>query len=195
MTSAITIFPGGRHFLADAQLPLEALGRWIRAKTNPAAFASDTAQGGDVTSVNRHPCQFSPEVLEVLAGIIRPGEHVHDPFAGPGLRLGRLCDQLGATFTGTDIESWPGRDQRVVAADARDPLSYPCKPFTIVTSPVYANKRCADYPYGPTSADQGQGPAGLRYCALGRALHPRTWPAVQVGLVERSCTGRVTRRR
>ena len=36
MTSAITIFPGGRHFLVDAQLPLEALGRWIRGLARPS---------------------------------------------------------------------------------------------------------------------------------------------------------------
>jgi hypothetical protein len=121
--------------------------------------------------MNRHPCQFSPEVLEVLAGFIRPGEHVHDPFAGPGLRLGRVCDQIGATFSGSDIEPWPGRDRRVVVADARDPLSYPRKPFTIVTSPVYANKRCADYPNGPTSRTKVKGRRDYAI-ALGRGLHP-----------------------
>lgn len=36
-----------------------------------------------MTSVNRHPSQFTPEVLQVLATLIRPGEHVHDP--SPGL--------------------------------------------------------------------------------------------------------------
>ena len=142
-----------------------------KAKTSPTAPALGTDRGEDVTSGGRHPCQFSPEVLEVLAGIIRPGEHVHDPFAGPGLRLGRLCDQLGAIFTGSDIEAWPGRDRRVVVADARDPLSYPAKPFTIVTSPVYANKRCADYPNGPTSRTKVKGRRDYAI-ALGRALHP-----------------------
>ena len=62
-----------------------------------------------------HPCQFSPEVLDVLAGLISPGEHVYDPFAGPGVRLGALCDELGATFSGGDIEEWedPPHDPRV----------------------------------------------------------------------------------
>ena len=73
---------------------------------------------------------------EVLAGLIPTGEHVHDPLAGPGLRLGHVCGQLGATFRGSDIETWPSRDGRVVVADVRDPFIYPRQPFTIVTSPV-----------------------------------------------------------
>ena len=122
----------------------------------------------------RHPCQFSPEVLDVVRDFIDPGEHVHDPYAGPGLRLGRLCDRLGARFTGTDIEDWgnlpDGRDERVRVADARDPAGYPPSPFTVVTSPVYFNKRCADYPNGATrnTNDKGRRDYGI---ALGRALH------------------------
>ena len=38
----------------------------------------------------RHPAQFSPEVLDVLEQFVEHGDHVHDPFAGPGLRLARL---------------------------------------------------------------------------------------------------------
>jgi hypothetical protein len=117
-----------------------------------------------------HPCQFSPEVLDVLAGLIVPGERVHDPFAGPGVRLGAYCDRLGAVFSGTDIEEWPGHDPRVIVADARDPASYPPSPFTVVTSPVYVNKRCCDYPNGPTPTTRVKGRRDYGI-ALGRALH------------------------
>ena len=72
-----------------------------------------------MTNVPPHPAEFSPEVIDVLAELIRPGEHVHDPYGGRGLRLGALCDRLGATFTATDIEDWPGADSRVVAGQLR----------------------------------------------------------------------------
>jgi hypothetical protein len=117
-----------------------------------------------------HPCQYSPEVLDVLTTLITSGERVHDPFAGPGVRLARLCDQLGATFSGADIEAWPDHDHRVVVADARDAASYPASPFTVVTSPVYANKRCADYANGPTPNTRVKGRRDYGI-ALGRALH------------------------
>jgi hypothetical protein len=120
--------------------------------------------------VTRHPCQFSPEVLDVLAELIRAGEYVHDPFAGPGLRLSQLCDQLGAVFTGTDIETWPESDPRVAQADARDGISYPEGSFTVATSPVYLNKRCADYRNGPTPTTKTKGRRDYGI-ALGRALH------------------------
>ena len=118
-----------------------------------------------------HPAQYSREVLDVLAGVIARGDHVHDPFAGTGLRLGRLCDLLGATYTGGDIERWPGRDRRVVVADALDPASYPTEPYVLVTSPVYVNKRLGDYCDGPrpTTRTRGRRDYGI---ALGRALHP-----------------------
>jgi hypothetical protein len=118
----------------------------------------------------KHPCQFSPEILEILATLISPYEHVHDPFAGPGTRLAALCDQRGATFSGTDIEDWPDTDARVAVGSALDPTTYPHVPFTIITSPVYVNKRCADYANGPlpTTRLRGRRDYGI---ALGRALH------------------------
>jgi hypothetical protein len=121
--------------------------------------------------MNRHPSQFSPEVLDVLAGLIRLGEHVHDPYAGPGIRLGQLCDRLGAVFTGGDIEVWSDHDPRVIQADAADPSGYPSRDFTTVTSPVYLNKRLADYPNGPTPFTKIKGRRDYAI-ALGRALHP-----------------------
>ncbi len=128
-----------------------------------------------LTAPGRHPTQYSPEVLVVLAELIRRGEHIHDPFAGPGLRLGRLCDELGATFTGGDIDGpWAdGVDPRVtLGADARDPATYPPPPFRICTSPTYANKRFCNYPNGPltTTKTERRRDYGI---ALGRALDPR----------------------
>lgn len=118
-----------------------------------------------------HPAQFSPEVIVVLANLVAPGEHVHDPFAGTGLRLGALCDKIGATYSGGDIEDWPGHDRRVALADATVATSYPAGPFSVVTSPVYLNKRLADYANGPlpTTKVKGRRDYGI---SLGRPLHP-----------------------
>jgi hypothetical protein len=119
----------------------------------------------------QHPSQFSPEVLVALRRLIQPGEHIHDPYAGPGARLARLCDELGNTFSGGDIESWPGHDPRITQVDARDPAGYPLIPFRITTSPVYVNKRLADYPNGPTALTKIKGRRDYAI-ALGHALHP-----------------------
>jgi hypothetical protein len=118
-----------------------------------------------------NPAQYSPEVIEVIAGLLRPGERIHDPFAGHGLRLGALCDRLHLAFTGTDLEDWQPRDGRVQSGDARDPATYPPEPFTVVTSPVYLNKRLADYRNGPTPTTKTKGRRDYGI-ALGRALHP-----------------------
>jgi hypothetical protein len=121
-------------------------------------------------TVPKHPAEFSPGVLTVLAELIRPGEHVHDPYAGRGLRLGALCDQIGAAFTGTDIERYQDTDPRVVEADAGDPLAYPPPPFTITTSPPYLNGISSDYKQGPTPQTvlDGRRAYGI---SLGRPLH------------------------
>lgn len=123
-----------------------------------------------------HPCQYSPEVLDILRTLVAPGDHVHDPFAGPGVRLGKLCDEIGATFSGGDIEEWPGRDYRVQVLNATwqgsyPPFQYNIEDYLLVTSPVYQNKRCADYANGPTpdTKTKGRRDYGI---ALGRALHP-----------------------
>jgi hypothetical protein len=118
-----------------------------------------------------NPCRYPAEVLTILADFIWPFTDIHDPFAGDGGRLGALCDRRRTTFTGTDIEVWPGHDPRVVQADAADPASYPAGSFTIITSPVYLNKRCADYRNGPTPRTKTEGRRDYGI-ALGRALHP-----------------------
>jgi hypothetical protein len=133
-----------------------------------------TTQPGDTGVSSRHPCQYSPEVLAVLAELIEPGDHVHDPFAGPGIRLGPLCDQIGATFSGCEIESppweWEPPDPRVrTNTDSRDPDTYPVTPYLLVVSTVYLNKRCADYPNGATPATRTKGRRDYGI-TLGRAL-------------------------
>ena len=117
----------------------------------------------------KHPAQYSPEVIDVLRTLIKPGDYVYDPFAGTGLRLGALCDELGCRFMGGDIEDWPGKDDRVFIADALDAKLYPQDPFIVVTSPVYQNKRLGDYCNGPTpnTKTKGRRDYGI---SLGRAL-------------------------
>lgn len=124
-----------------------------------------------MTTVPVHPAQYSPEVIDALRSMISPGEHIHDPFAGTGLRLGALCDDIGAVYSGGDIEDWPGHDPRVALADATLVTSYPVGTFTVVTSPVYLNKRLADYANGPlpTTKLRGRRDYGI---SLGRALDP-----------------------
>lgn len=124
-----------------------------------------------MSSAVRHPAQFSSEVLDIVAELLVPGEHIHDPFAGPGVRLAALCDQLGVTFSGADIEVWPGHDPRVAVGDALDPASYPVGPFTVVTSPTYQNKRLSDYPNGPTPNTKIKGRRDYSL-SLGAPLHP-----------------------
>jgi hypothetical protein len=119
-----------------------------------------------------HPAEFSSEVLEVLAQLIRPGEHVHDPYGGRGLRLGGLCDRIGATFTATDIDAYSGADPRVAIANAEFAHTYPPAPFTVVTSPTYVNKRLSDYAkVGPLPTTQLRGRRDYAI-SLGRATHP-----------------------
>jgi len=124
------------------------------------------------TTIPIHPAEYSPEVIEVFATLIRPGEHIHDPYAGRGLRLGALCDQLGRTFTGTDIEAWPDSDPRVDGGNSEMPLTYPAKPFTVICSPTYVNKRLSDYAkVGPLPTTQLRGRRDYAI-SLGRPVHP-----------------------
>lgn len=133
-------------------------------------MSKESRQASSLLQAPVHPCQFSPEVIEAMRDLIQPGEHVHDPFAGTGLRLAALCDELGASYSGGDIEEWPGSDSRVALADATEQGSYPSGSFTVATSPVYLNKRLADYANGPlpTTKIKGRRDYGI---SLGRALH------------------------
>lgn len=123
--------------------------------------------------VRPHPAEYSPEVIAVFTELLVRGERVHDPYGGRGLRLGRLCDLLGATFTATDIDQYIGSDRRVVFGDAVDAATYPAPPFTVVTSPTYVNKRLSDYAKTgplPTTQLRGRRDYGI---SLGHATHPR----------------------
>ena len=123
-------------------------------------------------NIPAHPSEFSSEVLEVIAELLLAGEHIHDPYAGRGLRLGALCDDLGLTFTGTDIERYEGADFRVDGGNSEMPLTYPAKPFTVTTSPTYANKRLSDYAkVGPLPSTQLRGRRDYAI-SLGRPLSP-----------------------
>jgi len=94
-----------------------------------------------------HPAKFTPAILDVLRHYIEAFRlPVHDPFAGTGERLGRLCDELGVPFSGTEIEREFIVDPRVWPGDSTDRYSYPVylhrpyhESFMIVTSPVYPN--------------------------------------------------------
>lgn len=91
-----------------------------------------------------HPARFSKEIIECFRTLLGSTERIHDPCAGTGERLGALADMIGIPFTGTEIESCYIVDRRVREGDSRKLTSYPSPlyaktPFTIVTSPVYAN--------------------------------------------------------
>lgn len=106
----------------------------------------------------KHPAPYSPEVLDVLSALItdiaagrvnrhpklgalpiEPIRHVHDPFAGEGARLGALCDALGVTFSGTELEAPFIIDPRVKHGNSTKRGTYPRRRHVIVTSPVYPN--------------------------------------------------------
>lgn len=98
--------------------------------------------GGLTTNTkNHHPARFSNEIIQWFRENphFDAFTHAHDPFAGTGERLGALADELGFTFSGTEIEECFIVDPRVRAGNSVLRASYPIGPFTIVTSPVYAN--------------------------------------------------------
>jgi hypothetical protein len=92
---------------------------------------------------NKHPAPFTESIIEALSEWIPvwvpEGNGIHDPFAGDGRRLGALCDRLGFTFTGTDLEDWRDSDERVIVGNSRHTATYPAGPHAIVTSPTYNN--------------------------------------------------------
>lgn len=91
---------------------------------------------GDVS----HCARYSPEVIEAFTPILSGCPGVFDPFAGPGDRLGELCDRLGIEVAGIEIEPEFIVDERVRAGDATNDSDYPwVGEFWIVTSPAYPN--------------------------------------------------------
>lgn len=124
-----------------------------------------------MTTTAKHPVPYSPSIIEALRSLIPahvPDEYgIHDPFAGEGLRLGALCDDLGRVYTGTDLEAWKDADARVALGDATDPATYPEHAHAIVTSPTY-NNGVNDH-FAPSAADTSR---RLTYrVAAGHALH------------------------
>jgi hypothetical protein len=86
-----------------------------------------------------HRAQFTPALLAVLPVEWIAGRAVFDPFAAKGCRLGAWCDERSIAFSGFDLQAWPGRDPRVLQADATKADCYPPGQHIIVTSPTYGN--------------------------------------------------------
>jgi Protein of unknown function (DUF3631) len=100
----------------------------------------------------KHGAQYSKQLLKDLARPLAAwGLPVHDPFAGLGVVLGRLCDDLGLPFTGTEIEPCWIVDSRVDAGDSTNADTYPTGEYVICTSPTYGNGCGDDMPYRPKS--------------------------------------------
>lgn len=104
--------------------------------------------GRRLVTPGKHPAPYSDSIIEALADLIPKyvplGYGIHDPFAGEGLKLGALCDKLGRTFTGVDLEQWPYADPRVRQGDSTQWTKYPILPYAVVTSPTY-NNGCNDH--------------------------------------------------
>ena len=92
-----------------------------------------------------HPARFSDSIIDHFKTLLVADERVHDPFAGTGEQLGRLADEIGFRFTGTEIEQSFIVDPRVRLGDSTKRASYPrTRGWTGCTSPVYPNGN-ADY--------------------------------------------------
>jgi hypothetical protein len=119
-----------------------------------------------------HPAKFTAEILAVIAPVLRDWRlPVHDPFAGTGERLGKLCDQLGLTFTGTEIEPEFGRDPRVRGGDSTEPDTYPTGEFCVVTSPAYPNGMSDHFKAGDNSRRHTYRQALATILGYDRPLH------------------------
>jgi 3'-phosphoadenosine 5'-phosphosulfate sulfotransferase (PAPS reductase)/FAD synthetase len=118
----------------------------------------------------KHPARFSQAIIERFTTLLEADEIVHDPFAGTGERLGHLADALDLHFTGTEIERAFIVDPRVKQGDSRLMTTYPWPliyraPFTIVTSPVYANGMADNFkPTGVCSTCEGGGSVAGERC-------------------------------
>jgi hypothetical protein len=121
-------------------------------------------------TLDKNPAPFSDEIVDALRILIPrhvpKGHVIHDPFAGDGVKLAELCDQLGYEFLGTDLEHWRGRDYRVIRGNSKDEGTYPAGPFVVATSPTY-NNGVNDH-FAPRETSRR-----LTYrVAAGRPLHP-----------------------
>lgn len=111
-----------------------------------------------------HPCPFSREVIDGFERIILRewptfmGRPVfHDPWAGPGERLGELAKRLFLCWSGTEIEETFIVHPGVMLGDSTDPTTYPWHPshrnydlalgwgWVVITSPVYPNGMADNY--------------------------------------------------
>lgn len=119
-----------------------------------------------------HPAPYSPEVLDKLARLVPVGTRVHDPFAGEGLRLGKRADEIGWTFTGTEIEAPFIEDDRVRVGNALDPATYPTGRYCIVTSPVYPNGIADNFNAQDGSRRRTYRAALAKLTGMDRELHP-----------------------
>lgn len=122
--------------------------------------------------MSEHPAPYSPEVIAAIREHLEPGMHVHDPFAGEGLRLGALCDEMLCTFTGTEIEAPFILDSRVRHGDSTLIKHYPLPPFTIVTSPVYPNGIADDFNARDNSKRRTYRAARATIVGTDEPLHP-----------------------
>lgn len=91
-----------------------------------------------------HPARFSESIVAYLKTQLKSGTRVHDPFAGTGEFLGKLADEIGFTFTGTEIEQSFIVDKRVKVGDSTRAATYPKPGWIGCTSMVYPNG-VADY--------------------------------------------------
>src|SRR5687768_13659268 len=120
----------------------------------------------------RHPAQYSPEVIEAITPILAEwNAPVLDPFAGTGVRLGWLCDQLGLPYMGIEIEPEFIVDPRVVNGDATD--GFTASEWTvIVTSPVYPNGIADHFKASDTKGRHTYRAALADIAGEDRELHP-----------------------
>jgi hypothetical protein len=120
-----------------------------------------------------HPARWTPAILDAIEPVLVELElPVHDPFAGTGERLGALCDRLGLTFTGTEIEPEFIADPRVRQGDSTEADTYPTGPFCVVTSPVYPNGMCDHYEAKDSSRRHNYRKALSEILGYDRPLHP-----------------------
>jgi hypothetical protein len=120
-----------------------------------------------------HPAKWSHEVLAAVAPILAEWRlPVHDPFAGTGERLGKLCDQLELTFTGTEIQLPFIRDPRVARGDSTEADTYPSGDHVVVTSPAYPNGMADHFKAGDHSRRHTYRQALAEILGHDEPLHP-----------------------